>query len=578
MKQKRISALLLSAAISLSLLPVNTAFAAQAEALTVTIDTGSVTLQDTDGDGYYEIGTADELYAFSAVISDGSYNHNGQYCGINGKLTENITVNESVPDFDGTYEGDTTALRSWTPIGGMELAYTGIFDGNGKIISGLYCDVQGSDGDWLYIGLFGCVSADNAGSTTAAVKSVTVKDSYFRSESANGYIGAVVGYGDGCIITGCKNENSSIICDGNTGNSLGGVVGGSVGSTFENCSNTGFISLNVSSAENNDSYVGGVVGRVVGGTVKNCRNDGEKILSAVKQAQYSSSIAVGGVVGEGYTDENYAPVEVINCSNTAALSAEAMQTCIGGIIGVVTIPGENDVTIKKCSNAGSVSAKMSSTAYQRPEAYAGGIVGKNSLNASSGSSVAVTIEGCSNTGSVDVDTNGVPSPFVYIGGVVGQSEGDRAVAAVENCYYLGEEETDELEGTTVMYDWEFNEGRVTYLLNGSCSDGVWKQTIDIDETPKFIGMTVYYKDYNYYNENNFEILGIGDDKKSAVVALKQPGVYQLVFADYEKGKLANVKIVPVEIGLPQNFYVESEADFTLGTGDKVMLWNSLSDL
>lgn len=264
---------------------------------------------------------------------------------------------------------------------------------------------------------------------------------------------------------------------------------------------------------------------------------------------------------------------------------------------------------------------MSSTAYQCPEAYAGGIVGKNSLNASSGSSVAVTIEGCSNTGSVDVDTNGVPSPFVYIGGVVGenaagssgsssesvvasvkncyntgavtnaskwnnyyigsvvgQSEGDRAVAAVENCYYLGEEETDELEGTTVMYDWEFNEGRVTYLLNGSCSDGVWKQTIDIDETPKFIGMTVYYKDYNYYNENNFEILGIGDDKKSAVVALKQPGVYQLVFADYEKGKLANVKIVPVEIGLPQNFYVESEADFTLGTGDKVMLWNSLSDL
>ena len=40
-----------------------------ANAQTVTIDTGEVTLSDSDGDGYYEIGTADELYAFAKLCN-----------------------------------------------------------------------------------------------------------------------------------------------------------------------------------------------------------------------------------------------------------------------------------------------------------------------------------------------------------------------------------------------------------------------------------------------------------------------------------------------------------------------------
>ncbi|MEF2919475.1 MAG: hypothetical protein U0O22_03285, partial [Acutalibacteraceae bacterium] len=43
-----------------------TANATETDDITVTIDTGeSVTLKDTNNNGYYEIGTADELYAFS---------------------------------------------------------------------------------------------------------------------------------------------------------------------------------------------------------------------------------------------------------------------------------------------------------------------------------------------------------------------------------------------------------------------------------------------------------------------------------------------------------------------------------
>ena len=46
-----------------------TASAVAAADITVTIDTGDkVTLQDTDGDYYYEIGTADELYGVNRVV------------------------------------------------------------------------------------------------------------------------------------------------------------------------------------------------------------------------------------------------------------------------------------------------------------------------------------------------------------------------------------------------------------------------------------------------------------------------------------------------------------------------------
>ena len=50
--------------------PRSTAVAAAAADITVNIDTGaSVTLKDTDGDGAYEIGNADQLYAFAAAVN-----------------------------------------------------------------------------------------------------------------------------------------------------------------------------------------------------------------------------------------------------------------------------------------------------------------------------------------------------------------------------------------------------------------------------------------------------------------------------------------------------------------------------
>ena len=67
------------------------------DGITVTIDTGAeITLYDTDGDSYYEIGTADELYAFAAAVNSGNITI------INGELTANIVVNANVLNADGS--------------------------------------------------------------------------------------------------------------------------------------------------------------------------------------------------------------------------------------------------------------------------------------------------------------------------------------------------------------------------------------------------------------------------------------------------------------------------------------------
>ena len=77
---KKFLSIILSILMIVTMIPVSAlSVSAATENITVTIDTGaSVTLKDTDGDDYYEIGTADELYAFSAAVNSGKNTINGE--------------------------------------------------------------------------------------------------------------------------------------------------------------------------------------------------------------------------------------------------------------------------------------------------------------------------------------------------------------------------------------------------------------------------------------------------------------------------------------------------------------------
>ena len=248
-------------------------------------------------------------------------------------------------------------------------------------------------------------------------------------------------------------------------------------------------------------YVGAVVGYSAVDVV-NCYNDGSAV--------FGNRDSVGGVVG-------YNEGAIINCYNTGEVSGD---NHIGGIVGdnegLVTkcynvgavtgnngvggIAGVNNGTVEVCYNTGAVKANI----------YVGGVVGDNYGNVTS----------CYNIGSVGFINDG----DAFIGGIVG---GNYKNSEVKRCYYLvgcvnSENATD--IGTAKSLE-AFKSGEVTYLLNGSTSEGAlnWYQSITIpgvpvDALPQFVNnrYVVYYHPreagtaYEYSNHDHdwtFEAVG-----------------------------------------------------------------------
>ncbi len=299
---KKLLAILLSIVVMVGVMPVGllNVYAA-ASSFTVTIDTGaSVTLTDADGDDYYEIYTADELYAFAAKINSNSRS-------IKGKLMADITVNSNLLDKLSKDNPDTSGIRVWIPIGTPHYRpLNGILDGNGKTVSGLYY----SDISIEYVGFVGTMGVGGI------VRNLKVADSYFCGDYG---VGGIVGQNkeSSSIVENCSISNS--IVDGNW--DLGGIVGINDG-TVRNCYST--IDFNGES-----SYIGGVVGDN-SATVENCYNTGD----------IEGEFYLGGIVGRGYSGT------VKNCYNTGNIKGSSYG--IGGVVGT------NSGAVNNCYNIGSV--------------------------------------------------------------------------------------------------------------------------------------------------------------------------------------------------------------------------------
>ncbi len=227
--------------------------------------------------GYYGIRNAEELYGFAAKVNSGS-------TSINGVLTADIVVNDSVLNADGSLKGDGSNFTAWTPIGTSSSKYAGTFDGNGHTVSGLYFN----NTDAWYVGLFGYV-------TGGTIRNVGVVDSYIR---ANQYVGAVVGelYNGTSTINNCFNE-ASIYTTHNSYAFAGGIAGHAYGSssTITNCYNKGKIT-------GSGEYTGGICGILESSaSLSNCFNVGSVTSSTTS---YLASIAPrwsnAGVVTNSY--------------------------------------------------------------------------------------------------------------------------------------------------------------------------------------------------------------------------------------------------------------------------------------
>ena len=239
----------------------------------------------------------------------------------------------------------------WTPIGtDHSNSYTGTFDGGNHTISGL--TVTGSD---EYAGLFGCI--DDGGT----VKNVVLENVQIASDNQYANVGGVAGYSRGnienCSVSGSVSGNSN---SNGTSNCVGGVVGQQYGGTITECTSSAIV--------DGRNEVGGVVGQTNNGaTLTACYATGD--VTAERDPR--NNTYAGGVVGFNGVGTLTACYATGNVTGTGTGS---------GSIYVGGVTGTNDLgTLTACYHAtGTVSG---------PDAYTGGVTGRNFKDNTSGGGI-----------------------------------------------------------------------------------------------------------------------------------------------------------------------------------------------
>jgi hypothetical protein len=309
---------------------------------------------------------------------------------------------------------------SWTPIGfGYTGSYnyncfSGQFDGGGHVIRHL-AQTQGTTGAASGGGLFGRLSG-------ATVENVGVADCAVETA---GYAGALAArVGDASTVKNCWATGA---VSGRT--YVGGLAAQVLkNSLVEDCWNGTDVTYSYTTAP----MVGGVAGDVeTGGTVRNCWNVGQVQVTFVGTGSTSTNYyaKVGGVVGfayQGATVENCWNGGAVGCSGVNAGYGCSLKNVfgVGGVVGAAnggTSAAYPALTVKNCANRGQVSSNVG---------YAGGVVGHMGDQSAS---VAVTVTGCCNSGTVTED-----SATGNAGGIAGRAWGSSSsvtkAASVSNSY------------------------------------------------------------------------------------------------------------------------------------------------
>ena len=338
-----------------------------------------------DGLNYYEITKCSEL-AFVARTS-------GEWMGRNYLLANDLILNDVVLQWDanGSLINDLDTLHEWTPLG-SSLQFSGIFDGNGHTVSGLYVGDSDCSGLFAY--------------NTGTVKSLTVVNA---SIDGGTYVGGIIGenadrgaHVSDCVFSGLVRGIHYV----------GGVVGESSRSDCVNCVNYGtIIGTSIDPGYGNTGSIGGVVGGEY--------SSGSHIIKCVNYGPVTGNVGVGGVAG---SLSHYSNTIVSNCAN------------YGSVIG--TKSGGGGI-----ASGGNVYFSVNyGTVTGGPDGFAGGIIcDGNATNCANHGSViggryaggiaalsnGRSIVNCYNTASVTGTTG--------VGGIAGLLD----KATITNCYNIG---------------------------------------------------------------------------------------------------------------------------------------------
>ena len=298
--------------------PVLEQFAPELTTIDVTPDTSWLTEgRGTEEKPYILIDAAD-LYGFAQAAKS------NQFKGQTIKLGANITVNNGNAS-DWAITAPTNA--SWTPIGTSGYKFSGIFDGNGCSISGIYLKTTTTGG-----GLFGYTQC-NSETDKSTVKNLRLLNSYFEYTGSDARLGSIAGAGPGNF----SNIYSDAIMVSN-GKYVGGIVGSADRKTtsinnFDNCWFDGTITMK----GDNGMYAGGIVGVAMQGeaNISNCLNTGS--ISSERTA----GVNVGGIVGCAHNDVE---LNITNCVNAGAFTVLS-DVCVGAIVSRTGISSSKTATV-----------------------------------------------------------------------------------------------------------------------------------------------------------------------------------------------------------------------------------------
>ncbi|MDR0436778.1 MAG: putative Ig domain-containing protein [Bacteroidales bacterium] len=240
---------------------------------TFTFETGNGTAGNP-----YQIKTAADLAAMAFLVNSGEIIYNSAHY----KLMNNIDLSAYGEDFNGG--------NGWIPIGvgdnsGNSKPFAGVFDGNQKIITGLYINGEGWSSSFR--GLFGYVEGGTVknlgledvnvtghwiiGGLVARMYGGVISHCYVTGTITGNYtdVGGIVGEANGvgsdiCVISHCYSTAAITVNGTQTWQNAGGIAGrSSNGTTINNCWSSGNIMATT-------TYVGGISGTAYNTTVENC--------------------------------------------------------------------------------------------------------------------------------------------------------------------------------------------------------------------------------------------------------------------------------------------------------------------
>ena len=373
----------------------------------------------------YIILTAEQLAKLAFVIGANDENYQGKYY----KLGADIILNKGeIIDNKGALVADSTKLHKWTPIGNSNICFTGIFDGDNHIISGMFINTTST-----HNGLFG--------NSNGTIQNIVVKNSWANGGNATaGVLGNLKGSG---ILKEATNKASII----GTGNITGGVVGNY---ESECCNKVGTIEYT-----ENHGFVTGA--KTVGGIIGNATNI--KITNAKNFNEITGISGTGGIAGSLGSNSI-----LISAENTGKISGKEQTAGIVGYMGhwLSCSTNKKQAILKGAQNKGSIEGQK----------YTAGIIGKSECTANTKIANESPIIGTSYTAGLigSADNSSIESAYnvgdifgdTYVGGIIGYNE----VGVSQSIYSTGKVDGDSLVGLMIGYNYNTTMADYYYLEQG----------------------------------------------------------------------------------------------------------------